>query len=57
MTSFDEALAEIKRGAEEILVEEELVEKLKSGRPLKIKLGMDPTAPDIHLGHTVILNT
>ena len=56
MTSFDEALAEIKRGAEEILVEEELVEKLKSGRPLKIKLGMDPTAPDIHLGHTVILN-
>ena len=56
MTSVDEALAEIKRGAEEILVEEELVEKLKSGRPLKIKLGMDPTAPDIHLGHTVILN-
>ena len=56
MTSFDEALAEIKRGADEILVEEELIEKLKSGRPLKIKLGMDPTAPDIHLGHTVILN-
>ncbi|KAL8205078.1 UNVERIFIED_CONTAM: hypothetical protein K2H54_000135 [Gekko kuhli] len=50
------ALAEIKRGAEEILVEEELVAKLKEGRPLRIKLGMDPTAPDIHLGHTVILN-
>lgn len=56
MTSFDEALAEIKRGADEILVEEELIEKLKLDRPLKIKLGMDPTAPDIHLGHTVILN-
>ncbi|WED22419.1 tyrosine--tRNA ligase [Vibrio sp. JC009] len=56
MASIEAALAEIKRGAEEILPEEELIEKLKEGRPLKIKLGADPTAPDIHLGHTVILN-
>ena len=56
MTALETALAEIKRGAEEILVEEELIAKLKEGRPLRIKLGMDPTAPDIHLGHTVILN-
>ena len=56
MASIEAALAEIRRGAEEILVEEELIEKLKEGRPLRIKLGADPTAPDIHLGHTVILN-
>ena len=56
MSQLETALAEIKRGAEEILVEEELIAKLKEGRPLRIKLGMDPTAPDIHLGHTVILN-
>ena len=56
MSTLEETLAEIKRGSEEILVEEELVKKLKENRPLKIKLGMDPTAPDIHLGHTVILN-
>lgn len=56
MSQLEAALAEIKRGAEEILVEEELVAKLKEGRPLRVKLGMDPTAPDIHLGHTVILN-
>ena len=56
MSQLEVALAEIKRGAEEILVEEELIAKLKEGRPLRIKLGMDPTAPDIHLGHTVILN-
>ena len=56
MSQLEAALAEIKRGAEEILVESELVAKLKEGRPLRIKLGMDPTAPDIHLGHTVILN-
>lgn len=56
MSQVLDALAEIKRGAEEILVEQELVEKLKLGRPLRIKLGADPTAPDIHLGHTVILN-
>ncbi|MGB0834433.1 MAG: tyrosine--tRNA ligase [Psychrobium sp.] len=56
MSQVADALSEIKRGADEILVEEELIEKLKLGRPLQIKLGADPTAPDIHLGHTVILN-
>ncbi|WP_108651943.1 tyrosine--tRNA ligase [Dongshaea marina] len=56
MSRLEEALAEIKRGSEEILVEEELIEKLKEERPLRIKFGMDPTAPDIHLGHTVVLN-
>lgn len=50
------ALAEIKRGAEEILIEDELIEKLKSGKKLKIKAGFDPTAPDLHLGHTVLIN-
>ncbi|ART80236.1 tyrosine--tRNA ligase [Oceanisphaera avium] len=56
MSELETALAEIKRGVEEILVEDELIAKLKLGRPLRVKLGMDPTAPDIHLGHTVILN-
>jgi tyrosyl-tRNA synthetase len=56
MPSVDESLALIKRGAEEILVEEELVKKLKSGKPLRIKAGFDPTAPDLHLGHTVLIN-
>ncbi|MBL4637897.1 MAG: tyrosine--tRNA ligase [Gammaproteobacteria bacterium] len=56
MIPVQEALAEIKRGAEEILVESEFVEKLKTGKPLKIKAGFDPTAPDLHLGHTVLLN-
>jgi tyrosyl-tRNA synthetase len=51
-----EQISLIKRGADEILVEEELVAKLKLGRPLRIKLGMDPTAPDLHLGHTVVIN-
>ncbi|MDP1927481.1 MAG: tyrosine--tRNA ligase [Thiobacillus sp.] len=50
------ALQEIKRGADELLVEAELIEKLKIGRPLRIKAGFDPTAPDLHLGHTVLLN-
>lgn len=50
------ALAEIKRGTEEVLLEAELVEKLKTGRPLRIKAGFDPTAPDLHLGHTVLIN-
>lgn len=54
--NIDDALAIIRRGTEEILVEEELIEKLKSGRPLKVKAGFDPTAPDLHLGHTVLLN-
>jgi tyrosyl-tRNA synthetase len=52
----EEQLAVIRRGADEILVEAELVEKLKRGTPLRIKLGLDPTAPDIHIGHTVVLN-
>jgi len=56
MSQVVDALSEIKRGADEILVEKELIEKLKLKRPLRIKLGADPTAPDIHLGHTVILN-
>jgi tyrosyl-tRNA synthetase len=56
MASIEAALAEIKRGVEELIPEEELIKKLKEGRPLRIKLGADPTAPDIHLGHTVILN-
>lgn len=56
MNKFVEDLDLIKRGAEEVLVEEELVERLKMGKPLRIKAGFDPTAPDIHLGHTVLLN-
>ena len=56
MGSVEAALAVIRRGAEEILVESELIEKLKSGRPLRIKAGFDPTAPDLHLGHTVLIN-
>ena len=55
-SSLNEALAIIRRGTEEILIEEELIEKLKSGRPLRVKAGFDPTAPDLHLGHTVLLN-
>ena len=49
-------LEEIRRGAEEILLEQDLVERLKSGRVLRIKAGFDPTAPDLHLGHTVLIN-
>jgi len=56
MTEVNQAFAELKRGAEEILVEEELLTKLKTGKPLKIKAGFDPTAPDLHLGHTVLIN-
>jgi tyrosyl-tRNA synthetase len=56
MLSIEEQLAIIKRGAEEVLVEAELVEKLKQNRPLIIKAGFDPTAPDLHLGHTVLIN-
>jgi tyrosyl-tRNA synthetase len=56
MATLDEALALIKRGSEEILVEDELIAKLKEGRPLRIKAGFDPTAPDLHLGHTVLIN-
>ena len=56
MTDIESAMREITRGAEEIIPLEELRKKLESGRQLTVKLGMDPTAPDIHLGHTVILN-
>jgi tyrosyl-tRNA synthetase len=56
MTDVSQAFAEIKRGAEEILLESELLEKLKTGKSLKIKAGFDPTAPDLHLGHTVLIN-
>jgi tyrosyl-tRNA synthetase len=56
MVDIDSQLALIKRGADELLIESELVEKLKSGRPLRIKAGFDPTAPDLHLGHTVLIN-
>ena len=56
MTDVTEALARIKRGCDELIVEDELVRKLKTGRALRIKLGLDPTAPDLHLGHTVVIN-
>jgi len=56
MSDVSQAFAEIKRGAEEILLEAELLEKLKQGKSLKIKAGFDPTAPDLHLGHTVLIN-
>lgn len=56
MSSVVESLEILGRGAEEILVESELEKKLKEGRPLRIKAGFDPTAPDLHLGHTVLLN-
>lgn len=54
--STREALDIIRRGADEILVEEGLIEKLERGKPLRIKTGFDPTAPDLHLGHTVLIN-
>jgi len=56
MNDIDSQLDLIKRGAQELLIESELIEKLKSGRPLRIKAGFDPTAPDLHLGHTVLIN-
>lgn len=56
MKSIEEQIALIKRGTQEILIEEELIEKLKTGKTLRIKAGFDPTAPDLHLGHTVLIN-
>lgn len=56
MAMIDESLALIRRGTEEILLESELIERLNLKRPLKVKLGLDPTAPDLHIGHTVVLN-
>lgn len=56
MAEIQDALASIKRGAQEILLEEDLCERLGSGRRLRVKAGFDPTAPDLHLGHTVLIN-
>jgi len=56
MSPIAQAIETIRRGAEELIVEEELARKLASGRKLRIKLGLDPTAPDLHLGHTVVIN-
>ena len=56
MKDATEALRLIKRGTEEILIESELTERLQSGRRLRVKAGFDPTAPDLHLGHTVLIN-
>ncbi len=56
MTQISEQLEIIKRGAEELIVEQELIDKLKSGRQLRVKAGFDPTAPDLHIGHTVLIN-
>src|SRR5690554_8229218 len=55
MSDVASALALLKRGTQEILLEEELIRKLESGRKLRIKAGFDPTAPDLHLGHSVLL--
>ena len=56
MSPFAQAIETIRRGCEELIVEEELLRKLATGRPLRVKLGLDPTAPDLHLGHTVVIN-
>ena len=56
MLSVEDSLALLKRGVDELLIEADLTERLKSGRPLRIKAGFDPTAPDLHLGHTVLIN-
>jgi tyrosyl-tRNA synthetase len=53
---IDQSLSHIRRGCSELLLESELVDKLKTGRPLRVKAGFDPTAPDLHLGHTVLIN-
>ena len=56
MSAIEQAIQTIRRGVHELIVEEELARKLASGRRLRIKLGLDPTAPDLHLGHTVVIN-
>jgi tyrosyl-tRNA synthetase len=53
---IENVMAELRRGVEEIIPEEELIARLKGGRPLRVKVGFDPTAPDLHLGHTVVVN-
>ena len=56
MASIEQTLEIIKRGADEILLEKELIQKLEKGKPLRVKAGFDPTAPDLHIGHTVLIN-
>jgi tyrosyl-tRNA synthetase len=56
MSAIKQAIQTIRRGSEELIVEEELAKKLSTGRKLRVKLGLDPTAPDLHLGHTVVIN-
>jgi tyrosyl-tRNA synthetase len=56
MSAIQQAIQTIRRGSEELIAEAELVKKLEEKRPLRIKLGLDPTAPDLHLGHTVVIN-
>jgi tyrosyl-tRNA synthetase len=56
MSAIEQAIQTIRRGSEELIVEAELAKKLASGRKLRVKLGLDPTAPDLHLGHTVVIN-
>jgi len=56
MLPADQQLAELRRGASEVLLEADLLKKLARGKPLRVKAGFDPTAPDLHLGHTVLIN-
>jgi len=56
MAAIEQSVQTIRRGCDELIVEEELAKKLASGRKLRVKLGLDPTAPDLHLGHTVVIN-
>ena len=56
MSPLEQAIQTIRRGCDELIVEEELAKKLAAGRKLRVKLGLDPTAPDLHLGHTVVIN-
>ena len=56
MSDVENTIELLKRGTEEILLDEELRDKLKQDKPLRVKCGFDPTAPDIHLGHTVLIN-
>src|SRR5678815_5963537 len=56
MATIEQSIQTIRRGCDELIVEEELAKKLASGRKLRVKLGLDPTAPDLHLGHTVVIN-
>ena len=55
-TNLDEQLRELKRGAVDLIQEADLIKKIRRGKPLRVKAGFDPTAPDLHLGHTVLIN-